>query len=139
MIRDATALSEARKNWAGVEALGVRLQVSAFASMGILGGAFPFRLLDAACNLPYIHAWSILNDVLLQLAIEGHFCYRSKSIKHLVKASQPPALPWQNYAFIKAGVPRRNRVAHRGELLDREKCQQYIDAIKAELQAWHII
>jgi hypothetical protein len=39
----------------------------------VLGGAFPFRLLDAAYNLPYFHAWSILNDVLLQLAIEGHF------------------------------------------------------------------
>jgi hypothetical protein len=139
MIQDATALAEAQKNWAGVEALGVRLEVGAFASTGVLGGAFPFRLLDAAYNLPYIHAWSILNGVLLQFAIEGHFRHSSRSIKHLVRMSRPPVLPWQDYVLIKAGITDRNNVAHRGHLLNRDECQKYIAAIKSELQAWHIV
>ena len=138
MIQDATALAEVQKNWAGVEAMGVRLQVGAVASMGGLGGAFPFRLLDAAYNLPFMHACSVLNDVLLQLAIETPFPHKLRTLGYLVKVSKA-ALSWQDYTGIKAVVSRRNAVAHRGQLLDRQECQKYIDAIKVELQAWHIL
>ncbi len=51
MIKDTDTLSEIKNDWNGVEALREKLQVSAFASMGMLGdGIFPFTLSNAACG-----------------------------------------------------------------------------------------
>jgi hypothetical protein len=138
MIRDAPALAEIRKNWAGVETLRTRLQVSAFASVGILGGHFPFVLSNAAHNLPFMHAFAVLNDVLKQLVLEGHFQGKSIFLGALLQNSEK-ALPWRDFALVSVGVDRRNDVAHRGQLLDREECWKYIDAVKAELSGWGIL
>jgi hypothetical protein len=138
VIRDATALAEVQKSWAGIEALRRRLQVSAAASVGFLGGAFPFALANAAHNLPFIHAYAVLNDVLEQLAGEGHFTCKSIFLGELLKKSEK-ALPWQDFALISTGAARRNDVAHRGYLLDRGDCWKYVDAVKTELSAWGVM
>ena len=138
MIRDAKALSEIRKSWAGVEALRCRLQRSAFASVGRGGGTFPTALADAAHNLPFVHAYAVLNDVLVQLADEGHFARKGIFIGELIKRSRK-VLPWQDFALVQNGVKRRNEVAHRGELLGRGDCWTYIDAVKTELSAWGVL
>jgi hypothetical protein len=139
MIRDATALAEVQKSWGGVESLRQRLQVSALASVaGSIGGIFPFVLSNAAHNLPFIHAFAVFNDVLQILAGEGHFNCKSIFLGALLKASEK-ALPWRDYALIVAGADLRNAVAHRGQLLDRGECWKYVDAIKSELQGWHIV
>ena len=85
MISDKTAAEEVEKNWAGVEALRGKLKRSAFASTGVVGGVFPFALADAAHNLPFIHAYSVLNDVLEQLASEGHFTCKSHFLGALLE------------------------------------------------------
>ena len=77
MIRDQSALKEIQQSWDGVEALRSRLKVSAFASSGIGPGSYPFSLANAAHNLPFIHAYGVLNDALNQLAKEGQFSCRS--------------------------------------------------------------
>jgi hypothetical protein len=138
MIRDATALAEIRKNWAGVEALRTRLQVSAFSSVGVIRRHFPVVLSNAAHNLPFVHAFAVLNDVLKQLEDERHFNCNSKFLGPLLRASEK-ALPWRNFALVSAGVDRRNGVAHRGQLLDRGECWKYIDAVKSELSGWGIL
>lgn len=69
--------------------------------MGVLGGVFPFALANAAHNLPFIHAFSVLNDVLEQLASEGHFNCGSHFLGELVKKSED-ALPWQDFRLITA-------------------------------------
>ncbi len=137
-IKDVDTLSEIKHDWNGVEALREKLQVSAFASMGMLGGLFPFALSNAAHNLPFIHAFSVLNDVLITLDKEGHFKCGSIYLGALVKASET-ALPWNNFSTIKIGVGRRNDVAHRADLLEREECWKYVDAIKLELSSWGIV
>lgn len=138
MIRDSVALAEVRSGWAGVEVLRERLRLSAFSSQGVTGGSFPFALADAAHNLPFIHAFAMLNDVLEQLASEGHFGCRSHYLGALLTSSET-ALPWRNFTLIKSGANRRNDVAHRGQLLERGDCWMYVDAIKAELSAWGIV
>ena len=138
MICDTTALAEVRQSWAGVEALRSRLQVSAFASVGQIGGTFPFVLANAAHNLPFIHAYAVLNDVLKQLADEGHFCCKSIFLGELLSKSER-VLPWRDFAMISAGAMRRNDVAHRGQLLDRGDCWKYVDAVKVELSAWKVV
>ena len=140
MIRDATVLAEIQQNWAGVEALRAKLQRSAFAtfSMPTIGGIFPFALADAAHNLPFIHAYAVLNDALKQLRDEGHFACNCFFLGALLKASQN-VLAWRDFALISQGVTRRNEVAHRGQLLNRADCWKYVDAVKVELSALGII
>ncbi len=138
VIRCQIALAEVQQSWAGVEALRSRLQVSAFASVGFLGGTFPFTLSNAAHNLPFIHAYSVLSDVLKQLAIEGHFNCKSIFLGKLLPKSQN-ALVWHDFALVHAGYGRRNDVAHYGELLKRDECWKYVDAVKAELLGWRIL
>jgi hypothetical protein len=138
MIRDATVLAEIRKNWTGVEALCSKLQVSAFASMGLVGGNFPFVLSNAAHNLPFMHAFAVLNNTLLQFADEDHFTCRSKFLRPLLTKSET-ALPWHDFGLISIGVDRRNEVAHKGQLLNREECWKYIDAIRSQLSGWGIL
>jgi hypothetical protein len=138
MIKHATARAEVQLGWAVVEALRDSLQVSANASVGVIGGSFPFQLANAAHNLPFVHAFAVLNDVLEQLAKEGHFACKSIFLGALLQKSEKP-LPWRDYALISAGVNRRNDVAHRGQLLERGECWKYIDAVKEELAGWGII
>jgi hypothetical protein len=138
MITDVNALEEIRESWAGVEALRARLQVSAFASIGMLGGVFPFALSNAAHNVPFIHAYSVLNDVLEQLANEGKITCESIFLGKLLKASKD-VLPWKDFSLIDAGANRRNDLAHRGRLLERAECWKYIDAVKQELVSWNIV
>ena len=108
MIHDAIALAEVQESWAGVEALRARLQRSAFASVGFLAGVFPFVLANAAHNLPFIHAYAVLNDVLEQLADEGRFSCKSIFLGELLKKSEK-ALPWRDFALVADGAGRRSR------------------------------
>ena len=137
MITDTNRLAEHRKEWAGVDALRSKLKVSAFASAGI-GGRFPFALADAANNLPFMHAFGVLNDILLTLRDEGHFECKSNFLGALLAASET-SVPWTDFATIKKGVGRRNDVAHRADLLGRGECWEYVDAIKAELSSWGVV
>jgi hypothetical protein len=138
MIRDGITLTEVQKGWAGVELLRERLQRSAFASQGVIGGSFPFALANAAHNLPFIHAFAVLNDVFEQLASEGHFSCKRHFLGALLKSSEK-ALPWCDFTLINAGAKLRNDVAHHGHLLERGDCWKYVDAVKAELSAWRIV
>lgn len=138
MIADANVLSEIRRSWRGVEILRTKLQASAFASVGVLGGRFPFDLANAAHNVPFIHAYSVLNEVLIQLAKEGHFQCKARFLGELMERSEK-ALTWQDYSLVHEGVTRRNDVAHRGKLLSRGDCWKYVDGVKVELLGWAVI
>ncbi len=138
MIADLNVPSNVRLSWLGTEKLRTKLTASAFASGGVLGGRFPFALIDVAHNLPFVQAYGVLNDVLEQLRDEGHFQCKSRFLGPLVKASQH-SLPWQDFAFIDGGVAKRNDVAHRAKILKRTECWKYIKAIKVELCAWKVI
>jgi hypothetical protein len=138
MIADLTALQEIRSAWNGVEALRERIQVGLFASVGIIGGVYPFSVADAAHNLPFLHAYAVLNDTFQQLASEGKFICNSIFLGKLLQESEQ-VLPWNDFALIKSGAGRRNDLAHRGDVLPRDDCWKYIDAIKTELTLWGIL
>jgi hypothetical protein len=138
MIADLTALEEMRSAWNGVEVLKGRIQVGLFASGGIIGGVYPFSVADAAHNLPFLHAYSVLNDALQQLASEGKFTCKSIFLGKLLQESEK-VLPWNDFALIKSGANRRNDLAHHGDVLPRDDCWKYIDAIKTELTLWGIL
>jgi hypothetical protein len=137
VINDTAVLTEVRASWAGLELLRLSLKTSAFASTGRMG-IFPHKLANAAHNLPFIHAFAVLNDVLEQLAEEQHWRYQGRILGKLLKDAKRK-LPWRNLGRIGAGVVARHKVAHKGQLLDRYKCWEYIDAVKAELSAWGVV
>ena len=136
MIRDTDALAEIRRSWDGVEALREKLQVSAFAAAGVFG-MFPFVLSNAAHNLPFMHAYAVLNDVLEKLAKEGHFECKGRELGRLLEKSKN-ALPW-DYPSIEDGKKRRDGVAHYGKLLERGDCWKFVDVVKKELVAWNVV
>ncbi len=138
MINDANTLSEIRKDWNGVELLRDKLQRSAFAAASGIGGTFPFVLANAAHNLPFFHAYGVLNDVLEQLAKERHFTCKSTKLGALMNNSKN-ALPWHDFNLVDEGRDFRNKVAHEGDLLNRGDCWKYVDAVKAELCGWKVL
>lgn len=138
MIKDTDTLTEIQACWNGVENHRGKIQRSLFASVGFLGGTFPFTAADAAHNLPFMHAMSVLNDVLRALAKEGRFNCDSHFLGQLLDAAKDD-LQWVDYQAIREANRLRVAVAHRGELLPRADCWEHIDDVKAQLVAWGII
>lgn len=137
MITDEEALSELRDLWAGMLRTRAKVKSAIASSLGA-PGAMTFMIADLAHNLPFIQAFSVLNDILLRLREEGHFKCKSFFLGALLNASKK-VLEWIDFELILEGVDRRNDVAHRGEILARRECWRCISAIEAELQAWGII
>jgi hypothetical protein len=108
----------------------------------ILGsvGAAPSAIFaaDAAHNVPLLHAYSVLNDVLVQLEKEGHFHCKSFLLGALLKASEHK-LARLEFGVISTGLGRRNDLAHRGDVVPRGECWKYIDAVQKQLVFWKLI
>jgi hypothetical protein len=136
MIRNVVELGHIQRDWNGVEALRARLR--SYAAVSGAEGFFPFPLADAAHNVPFIHAYAVLNNVLRQLADEDRFKCKSIFLGSLLSNSRS-ALSWKDYDLVYAGYKARNAVAHKGELLGRGDCWKYIDAVKVELSLWCLL
>jgi hypothetical protein len=137
VISDTEALAEIRAAWEGVNALRAKIDrgiLGAFAS----GGWQAPMIADIPHNLPFIHACAVLNEALLQLRDEGRFTCRRFFLGALVQASRD-SLPWKNHSLITRAVERRNDLAHRGEVLPRGECSDYVAAIGSELTAWRVV
>ena len=137
MITDAAALEEIQRSWTGAESLRGKVQRALLGSFSE-GASFVIFAADAAHNLPFMHSYAVLSDVLLQLAREGRFECKNIFLGKLLSESETQ-LRWINFRLIKEGADRRNDVAHRGEVLPRGDCWRYMDAIKEQLVAWKIV
>jgi hypothetical protein len=143
MIADATILEEQRKSWNGVRVLYSKIHVAWMASM--VGSSAAIFIGDAVHNLPFLHACAVLNDVLEQLAKEQPFQdknsgtrYKGRELGRLIAASES-VLSWENLPLIWEAVKRRNDLAHHADIVPRDGCKKYIDAIEAELVRWGIV
>jgi len=137
MISDLIALRELRDSWAGVRQLRDKVKACLLGSFA-QGASFAIHIADITHNLPFIQAFSVLNDVLLQLRDEGHFECSSIFLGALIESSKN-RIPWTNFELVREGVDRRNGVAHHGDIVPRGDCWKYIDAIEVELVAWNVI
>jgi hypothetical protein len=139
MLTDALALSELRDSWRGVEALRDKVSgalLGAFAT----GGTFAIFAADAAHNLPFVHACTVLEMSLRQLKVEGHFpsTKTRPQLGHMIDESKGQ-IPWKDVGAIKVAVSRRNDLAHKADVLPRKECWKHIDAIREELVGWGIV
>lgn len=89
-------------------------------------------------NLPLVLAYCSLEEVLGQLVQEGHFCGQSLKLAGLMDASQA-VVPWQNYPLVNDGRRQRNKLAHEGLFVPRDRALQLIEAIEFELKAWQVL
>lgn len=136
-MKDQSALDEIRAGWHGVEVLRGRIQrgvLFAFAE----GASSLMFVSDCAHNLPFFHAYAILNDTLLQWRDEGRFSCANRNMGPLMSASRA-SVNWIDYALIDEGRLLRNKVAHDGELVPRGDCWKFIDGIEAEFIQWGIL
>ncbi len=140
MIQDQNALSDIRADWKGVIALRDNLNTDAIAAFALstLDGHYPRELANAAQNLPFIHACSVLTEALRALKQEGRISCNRRDLGALVNASAT-ALPWHDHAEILRIVKDRNAVAHDGVLLDQDTCRSHVAAIHVELQKMGIV
>lgn len=137
MITDTDALTELRSSWNGVRIMREKLQAALLGSFS-QGASFAIHIADIAHNLPFVHACSTLNEVLIQLSKENKIKCNSIFLGPLIKAGKT-ALPWKNYDLIDEAVKKRKEVAHKGLTLNRADCWKYINAIEEELKGWQIL
>ncbi len=136
MITDQAVLQELQAAWLGVRSLRDKVQRAILGSFA-QGASAAILAADIAHNLPFLHACSVLNDVLQELSKEGRITCKSIFLGELMKAGK--GLPWKNRALIEQAVSRRNEVAHHAEIVPRGECWKYIDAIEAELISWGLV
>ena len=138
MIRDATAKADIAQQWTAVKAFcrGSHRQSI------IAGGAFVNETPpEDFCNLPFVLAYAVLDQVLTELMDQGTFPRPSgprPMLGQKMSASRTH-LPWTDSKLVKDGKDARNRVAHEAILLGRADCCRYIEAIEQELRSWSII
>ncbi len=137
MIKDNSVAKEIKKDWSGVVALRDKFKAYITGAVG-MGGTPVIFVADAAHNLPFIHACSVLNDTLFQLSKEGHFTCGSIFLGTLV-AKAETHLYWNDYKLIEELVDKRNGIAHYGKIIPRADCWRYIDAIENQLRSWKVI
>ena len=137
MIKNAAVLTEIRHQWGGVRTLRVRAQRSTVNSADA-NHVWVATLADIAHNLPFLHACSVLNEVLEQLRDEGVFHCKARTLGALVKASAG-SLEWVDLPGVEQMVRDRNALAHGGTLLSRAQCWEYLDLVERQFLAWGIL
>lgn len=133
MISDAAALA-LRAEWNGVVRMRERMQTLVcvtFASGAITGPA----LAKVVYNLPLLLAFDVLRQALLTARDEGQFKCRRGQLGDLMDSARS-SLSWLDWDSLRAGVRRRNEVAHDGQLFDSDQCIRDIANVEAQLIAW---
>jgi hypothetical protein len=136
VIADPTVAATVKADWSGVLALRGRVTRAILGSIGAAPSAI--FAADAVHNVPLLHAYSVLNDVLVQLEKEGHFRCKTFLLGALLQASEHK-LTWLEFDVIAMGVSRRNDLAHRGDVIPRGECWKYIDAVQKQLVSWKLV
>ena len=140
MIRDQNVLEEIRKEWQGVRNKQTSIFVGLAASGGLIRLSFPHKVADISYSLVLIYAYSVLQNVLLQLRDEGHLTsLKGNNYLGALVHNSKKKLTWLNFGEVDRGHCKRNDVAHRDLVLQRGEAWKYIDAIEKELINWRII
>ena len=136
---DPQIQSDIAKQWAVVRTLcrGSHRQV-AVPGAGTICETPP----DELFNLPLVLAYSVMDQVLDELILQGTLPKppgRNSILLGTKMDASRAHLSWLDYAEIELGKNARNDVAHEGILLPKVDCLRFINAIERELKMWGII
>lgn len=89
-------------------------------------------------NLPLLLAFDVLGQVLREARKQGCFACKRGTLGDLMDAAKT-TLVWIDWDELRAGVHRRNGIAHDGELFSANICGKDIENIQGQLVAWGVI
>ena len=135
MINEQNAINEILQNWEGlIKLINSGEQGHLFPGAGWIQSSTPHKFY----NLPFLLAYTILDEVLEQLKNEGVFNCNTWMLGPKMEASRN-IIPWKNYNLVNSGREARNDLAHKAITLNKTDCLKYIAAIETELKNWEII
>ena len=134
MINNQSHKQIIKKSWRGVRDLQKSLT-----RVDVINGTLHFAYApDETYNLPFVLAYSVLDNVLSELRDQGDIDCKSWMLGIKMEASKN-TLPWKDYNLIWAGKEKRDQLAHASILIDKAECIKYIDAVENELNGWDIL
>ena len=137
MIVNPSAVTPIQIEWQGVIRMRERighLVLSTFAFDVSRSPAFG----DVLYNLPFLLAFDVLKQVLLQARAAGLITGSGQRLADLIESAKS-SLPWMDWDGLHEAVKRRNEVVHDGKLYGDAQCLEDISAIEAQLAAWAVI
>lgn len=137
MIVNPSAAETLQVEWQGVIRMRERMQhlvLSTFAFDARRSPAFG----DVLYNLPFLLAFDVLKQVLLQARAAGLITGSGQRLADLIESAKS-SLPWMDWDRLREAVKRRNEVVHDGKLYGDAQCLQDIAAIEEQLAAWAVI
>lgn len=93
---------------------------------------------DLCFNLLLARAFSVLEDSLEELRLQGTFSSKSRQLGRMMEASRS-TVPWRDYDQINRARERRNQSIHDRVRLPHLECRDYLAAIERELVCWQIV
>jgi len=137
MIVNPNSLATLQAEWNGAVRMRDRVRhlvISTFAFDAKKSPAFG----DLLYNLPFLLAFDVLKQVLLQAKEDGQFTSSQPQLSDLIDGAKN-SLQWIDWQCLREAVKRRNEVTHDGKLLGDVQCLQDIADIEAQLVVWGII
>jgi hypothetical protein len=107
MIRDPKAKADIAEQWAAVRKL-CKASHRGYAVPGLYINETP---LAEHCNLPFVLAYAVLDQVLSILIEQGAFSCKGWKLGAKMEASRGP-LYWRDYDRVKTGKRARNKLAY---------------------------
>lgn len=141
MISNTEALNAIREAWKAVR----KVQSQAHYAMLPPGGVHQFCAPDYYFNLPFLLAYSVLEEVLTELTNQGTLTYPDNlkpnqfmKLGRMIESAK--TLNWNDFKTVgEDGLEARNDLAHRAILLSKQDCHKYIEAIELELKTWGVL
>ena len=134
IITNQSMVLKFQSDWDGVGKLFERVRRLV---VGSFIGSLPTSraLAKVVYNLPMLLAFDVLKNVVKSVKDENIIVWPTNKLWEGAQI----ALPWKDWAELKAGVDRRNEIAHDGKLFGCSECCKDIANVQEQLFAWSII
>jgi hypothetical protein len=137
MILNPSSLTTLQAEWEGVIRMRDRMRQLILATFAFDARTSP-AFGDILYNLPFLLAFDVLKQVLLQAREDGVIPGSRLQLVDLLEAAKA-SLPWVDWQSLREAVKRRNEVADNGKLFGDVRCLQDIADIESQLVAWGVI
>jgi hypothetical protein len=136
MLTDAATIADLQSEWTGVIKMRDRMQK--VVTFSFVAGSIPSSATGVVYNLPVLLAFDVLGQVLRAARGEGLFACNSDHPGPLMDCAKT-AFSWLDWDELRAGIRRRNEIAHDGQLFDGAQCLKDIANVEKQLMEWGLI
>ncbi len=137
MISDPVARYSIAEQWATVIKLAAHDAFQRMTPGGVLINYGPPP--GGYYNLPLILAYCVLDEFLTAAIGEGVFSAPAAAMLGRKMHASLPNVTWLDFGGVDLGREKRNDVAHKGLLLDRDECRRIVALVGQELAGWGLV